>query len=381
LDWKRYCSDTNRVTEGNRIVLLDAGQRTFDRMIEAIDEAERFVSLATFIFAADDTGKRFRESLIRASERGVDVRVIIDGVGSIDTPRSFFEPLIRAGAQIHTYHPVSLWRLRFVIWHRMHRKNLVVDGSKGFCGGLNVHDAPLLSEQGGKGWHDIHAQIEGPAVRDLHRSFLNTWIRVRGQPSGFETLLPHPEPVGDHSVAIVSAGGKKKGKRRRMIQREYWHAISRARRSIHLWNAYFIPGRGIRRLLRNACARGVDVRVILPERGNHPAVQFASEYLYAKLMRYGVKLLRWPGAMMHAKGAVIDSVWSTVGSYNMDAQSHLHNLELTVTVYSESFGSALETMFERDLRKCHEVDPEQWGYRPLADRVLQFFCHQFRNWL
>lgn len=381
MDWQRYCADRNRIVEANSIELLDAGKKTFDRMIQAIESSRRFVSLATFIFAADRTGRRFRDALVAAAERGVEVRVIVDGVGSLDTPRRFLAPMIQAGAELLVYHPVDPWRLKFVLWHRMHRKNLVVDGQVGFCGGINIHDAPIAVADGGDGWHDIHVMVHGPAVRDLHRSFLNTWIRSYGPHRSRHDLLPRSGPEGGHVACVNSAGGKRRGRRRKLIQREYRHAITRAQRSIHIWNAYFIPERGVRRLLQNACERGVDVRVILPERGNHPAVQLASENLYHKLMRYGVKLHRWPGSLMHAKAAVIDSVWSTVGSYNMDAQSHLHNLELNVNVYGISFGEALEAMFQRDLKVCHLLDRRNWSFRPLSDKILQKLCYMFRRWL
>ncbi|MBW2261017.1 MAG: cardiolipin synthase ClsB [Deltaproteobacteria bacterium] len=381
MEWKRYCSDHNQVDEGNTIDLLEGGNATFETMLSAIEGAERFVSLATFIFAPDRTGRRFLDALLRARERGVEVRLIIDGVGCLETPRSFLRPLKAAGGEIHVYHRLDPWRLKFVIWHRMHRKNLVVDGRVGFCGGLNIHDRCLPIEDGGGGWHDIHARIEGPAVRSLHRSFLNTWIRVLGPPSSDHELLPRPGARGNHPVQVITAGGKRRGKRKRMIQRAYQHAIKNAQRTIHLWNPYFIPNRGVRRALRNACSRGVDVRVIVPARGNHPAVHLASENLYAKLMRYGMRILRWPGPMMHAKTAVIDSTWSTVGSYNLDAQSHLHNLELNVTVYGERFGEALEALFVRDTEQCVEVDNGNWSNRSLVDRLLQKLCYGFRRWL
>jgi len=381
MDWTRYCSDTNLVEEGNTVDLLEGGTETFETMLSAIEGAERFITMATFIFAPDRTGRRFRDALQAAAERGVEVRLIVDGVGCLETPRSFLRPIKDAGGEILVYHRLDPWRLKFVIWHRMHRKNLVVDGTVGFCGGLNIHDACLSVEEGGSGWHDIHSRIQGPAVRSLHRSLLNTWIRVLGPPASRHDLLPRPRAMGNHPVQVVTAGGKRRGRRRRLVQRAYMHAIKNAQRTIHLWNPYFIPDRGVRRALRNACVRGVDVRVIVPARGNHPAVHLASENLYAKLMRYGVHILRWPGSMMHAKTAVIDSTWSTVGSYNLDAQSHLHNLELNALVFGERFGEALEGLFDRDARLCVEVDADRWSYRPLVDRLLQKLCYRFRRWL
>ncbi len=381
MDWIRYCEDRNLLDDGNQVDLLEDGRQTFETMLASIERARRFVSLATFIFAADRTGQRFLDALASAARRGLEVRVIVDGVGSLDTPRSFFRPLTEAGGEVLVYHAVDPWRLKLAIWHRMHRKNLVVDGTVGFCGGLNLHDECLALEVGGGGWHDLHARIEGPAVRGLHRSCLSTWVRMRGSPKPSTDLLPQPERAGMYPVAVVSAGGKHKGRRRRRIQRAYLHAIRKAQGAIHLWNPYFIPERGIRRALRNACARGVDVKVIVPARGNFAAVQLASESLWERLMRAGVKIFRWPGPMMHAKAAVIDSMWSTVGSYNLDAQSYLYNLELNLTVYGDRFGGAMEALFQKDLAVSVEVDRASWEYRPLQDRLLQRLCYLFRRFL
>lgn len=381
MDWDEYCSDHNRIQRGNRVELLVDGSSTYESMLRDIRGARKFVSLATYIFADDTIGARFLNALLDARGNGAEVRVVYDGAGSMITDHDFFQPLVELGGEARIYKPLFPWRPRFALWGRLHRKVLVVDGTVGFCGGLNIHDECLPEEQGGAGWHDVHSRIQGPAVRELHRVFLNTWRRMRGNKrvASHHDLLPYPEPAGDLPVAVFDAGGRYKGRRRRRIHRAYMHAIKNAQRTIHLWNPYFVPHLGIRRALRNACRRGVDVRVIVPLMSDVPAVQLASEYLFARMMRQGLRIYRWPGAMMHAKTAVIDSVWSTVGSYNMDAQSYAHNLELNVTAYGGEFGGRMEDLFVQDLDACVELRSGDWRVRPLATRFLQWLAYRFRK--
>lgn len=381
VDWTDYCSDRNRIREGNRVELLVDGEQTMSAMIDAIRSAERYVSVATYIFADDATGRRLLDALMDARGNGAEVRVIYDGAGSFLTEPELFRPLRELGGEVAEYKPIRPWRKRFALWRRLHRKLLVVDGAVGFCGGMNFHDEAMEEERGGSGWHDVGARIEGPAVRDLHAVFLDTWRRVRGHPRSRHALLAWPDPAGDLPVAVFDAGGRHRGRRRRRIHRAYMHAIKTSRRSIHIWNPYFVPHLSIRRALRNACRRGVDVKVVVPIRGDHPAVQLAGEHLYARLMRQGVRIFRWSGPMMHAKTAVIDSVWSTVGSYNMDSQSYLHNLELNVTVYGRELGERMESLFSDDLERCVEVEESGWRARPLVNRALEWIAFWFRKWL
>lgn len=379
--WERYCVHRGKVLSGHAVALLVDGVETFPAMLAAIEEARRFVSLETYIFQPDAIGTRFRDALAEAARRGVEVRLVYDSIGAFETSAAFWAPLAEAGAELVEFHPVSKWRNRWphTLNRRNHRKLLVADGEIGFCGGINVHDEELPVDQGGAGWRDTHLAIRGPAVRDLHRMFLDSFRYAGGTPpKDVNRLLPRPDPAGDLHVRVV---GTNAFTQRRRILRAYLHAIKRARRYIYLWNPYFIPDRGVRRALRNACRRGVDVRVLVPARSDVMPIQFASRRLYGALLRSGVRIFEWRQHVMHAKCGVIDGEWSTVGSFNLDHRSVLHNLELNAVVFGQTFGHRMLAMFEKDLESCAEVDREAWRYRPLLDQLLERFFYLFRYWL
>lgn len=378
--WRRYCSRPELVVGGNAVTLLRDGAEAFPVMLEAIDDAKRFISLETYIIQPDTIGTRFRDALTAAAKRGVEVRVIYDSIGAFETNAAFWKPIHEAGGQTLEFHNVASWRH---FWpsqmnKRNHRKVLIVDGEIGFCGGINIHDEELPESEGGANWRDNHVRIAGPAVAELHALFLDTWKYENGPPAGGRHLEHVSEDQGEEIIRIAATDALLK---RRVIHKAYLRAIRSSRRSIYLWNPYFIPDRRVRRALKKARARGVDVRVIVPARGDIAAVQFASRFLYARLMRAGIRIFEWREHVMHAKCGVIDGIWSTVGSFNLDHRSLVHNLELNAMIYSESFGSEMEEVFQRDLEHCAEVDAHGWRYRSLLDRVLESFFYLFRYWL
>jgi cardiolipin synthase len=190
--------------------------------------------------------------------------------------------------------------------------------------------------------------------------------------------LPEVERVGSTFANII---GSRERKKRRVIRQSYLHAIRNAERYIYIANAYFLPGRGFRRALRNAVKRGVDVRVMVPARGDILPVQLASQALYGPLMRAGIRVFLWHQAVLHAKTAVIDDQWSTVGSFNIDHRSWAMNLEVNVNVVGPEFAGQLREVFESDQSACEELTPVVWRRRPILLRLLEGFCYLFRNWM
>lgn len=378
--WKQYCANPSKVVSGNDVDLLTDGAEAFPAMITAIEGAQRFISLETYIFQPDAIGTRFRDVLSEAAQRGIEVRLIFDSIGAFETSEAFWRPLREAGGQLLEFHHVAKWRRRWPdqINRRDHRKLLVVDGNIGFCGGINIHDEELPESEGGANWRDVHVRIRGPVVGELHRLFLDTWHYEEGPPAEGEHLLSHHEPAGDLNVYLAATNALKQ---RRTIHRSYLHAINTSKHFIYLWNPYFIPERKVRKALRNAALRGVDIRIIVPARGDIAAIQFASRKLFARLMRDGVHLYEWREHVMHAKCGVIDRRWSTVGSFNLDHRSLLHNLELNAMIYGEEFGGQMVEMFREDIKNCAEVDRRAWKYRPLIDRGFEELFYLFRYWL
>jgi cardiolipin synthase len=374
----RYAIVPDTLTHGHAPRLLRGGGEAFPAMLEAIRGAERFIHLETYILAADRTGRRFAEALVARARAGVKVRFLWDAVGGLGLPDDYVAELHAAGIETAVFHPVAPWRPRFALNQRDHRKILVVDGKVGFTGGMNLSDDYAPVSEGGVGWYDVHLRIEGPAVTELGRVFRRSWLAAGGR----DFKMPEPAPdegrPGEALVQILSNEGRR---RRTPIRRAYLHAIRRARSSIAIENAYFIPDLGLRRALANAVKRGVQVRVIVPGRSDVPAVAWASRRLYAGLLRAGVTLYEWQGRMMHAKTAVIDETWSTVGSCNLDYRSFNINLEVIAVIVDRVFGRRMAESFALDLADCREIVAAEWKRRPWWHRVVEWFWFRFRSML
>jgi cardiolipin synthase len=243
---------------------------------------------------------------------------------------------------------------------RDHRKILVVDSELGFTGGINLSIEWLPREQGGAGWRDDMIGVEGPAAQELRTLFYRTRRRfVRGPlPPDVLPILPtHARPVW-----VLSSRALPK----RLVRREYATRIQRARRRIDIANSYFVPDRRVRRALGRAVARGVRVRVLVPERGDVPIVHFAVESLFETLLRQGIEVYLMPGPMLHAKTAVIDDEFTTIGSYNLDERSWRKNLEVNLAVKDDAFATYVGGWFEHDLLVARRLDLKTWRERSLG---------------
>ncbi|MBW2277937.1 MAG: cardiolipin synthase B, partial [Deltaproteobacteria bacterium] len=275
--WSAYCRFPLAMSSGNEVELLVDGEQAYPEMLEAIASAEKTILMDSYIFNGDAAGNLFAEALCERARRGVQVYLIVDGLGTIAVPAEFFDEMRASGVNVFEYRPPAPWRRGWGLLRRNHRKLLVVDGRVGFAGGLNVGAEWLPEELDGQEWHDVHVRIVGPTVRELAKLALSTWINRARVNLDVRLFLPEVQPVGSTYASIV---GSRERKKRRAIRQSYLHAIRRARKYIYIANAYFLPGRGFRRALRNAVRRGVDVRVMVPARGDILPVQLASQALY-----------------------------------------------------------------------------------------------------
>ncbi len=358
---------------GNRVRLLVDGAAAFPAMLEAIARAQDSIALESYIYAADATGMRFLEALCARARAGVPVRVMVDGVGSFDTPESFWQPLVSAGGQVAVYHPVERWpwTWRLNHWRRNHRKLLIVDGATAFIGGLNIADEYAPVEWGGGAWHDAHAQVDGPAASGLGSVFDRTWRRQTGQQQASLASVPAAGPV---AVQILES----RLARRHSVRQAYLHAIGAARRTVRITNAYCIPDRRVRLALRAARRRGVSVQLLLAGRTDIKAVQYAGRYLYRAMMQWGVEIYEWTERVLHAKSAVIDGTWCNLGSYNLDRRSLMHNLEANIACVDASLGAALDAEFTRDMARARRIDPATWHRRAPVQKLLEVCFYQLR---
>jgi len=359
------------------ITPLREGAETFPAMLEAIAAAKTSVLLEVYILAADATGDRFKAALLERARAGVKVRILYDAVGSFGLATSWSEELREAGVEIHVFNPIALWRRRFRWSHRDHRKILVVDDEVAFTGGLNIADDYAPSEEGGKGWHDMHCRVRGPAVLDLSRLFRRTWIASGGAVYPWPPRASDaPEGPGESYARVIE---NTKRRQRGAFRRTYLHVIKHARDSVMIENAYFLPERRVRRALARAVRRGVKVSVIVPGHSDVKMVEYASDYVLRRLAKRGVEILRWQGPMMHAKTAVVDGMWSTIGSYNFDAQSRFNNLEVTLEILDPKLGAEMVEEFNESRANCTLYDEAAWLRLPWYRKVLAWIGYRLRG--
>jgi cardiolipin synthase len=374
-----YVARPHELRRHNRIVLLRSGGEAYPAMLAAIESARRYLLLSSYILRSDKTGKRFQAALIERARAGVSVFVMYDAVGSLGLDERFVGELRAAGVDVVVFHPIAPWRPRWGLNRRNHQKLLIVDGAVAFTGGMNLGDEYAPEPEGG-GWHDMHALVEGPIVYDLERVFRRAWRHAAGASIlGLDSSAPHQVGVAfrhqGYSVDNVRL------RSRYHMHHDYLHAIRHAKHSLSIMNAYFIPDRGLRRAFRQAIERGVSVRVIVPSVSDVALVYHASRYLYGRLLRQGVRIFEWPERMMHAKVGVIDATWATIGSFNLDARSFLHNYEVALVLLDRELAGSLQATFDADVAKCREFTEHDWASRSRRERLFQSFAYTFRYWL
>ena len=372
---------------GNATRLLIDGPETHRAMFEAIAAARRHVLVQTYILESDATGERLAELLIERRRQGVPVSLIYDAIGGLGTPSTYFERLREAGVAVCESNPVNPLAGRGVtLNNRDHRKILVVDGRVAFTGGINISDvyasgsasARRRTERGG-GWRDTHLQVRGPAVAAFERLFVDSWSRQRCEPApGLAGGRSTVAAAGDRVLRVVATTPEDRGN---AIHAEWLSAFRHAQRSIHVTMAYFVPDPSTLEALEAAARRGVDVQLVLPGFSDFWAVLHAGRSHYTRLLDAGVRIHERRDALLHAKTAVVDGVWSTVGSANMDWRSFLHNEEINVIVIGEGFGGEMQRMFETDLAASVPVDPAAWARRGPLERLKEQVARAFEHWL
>jgi cardiolipin synthase len=376
---------------GNKVTLLFDGPATMREMAAAARAATSSINLETYIFDQDPVGIQFADLLIEKQRAGVTVNVMYDAVGTLGVPQAFFDRMRAAGIHLLAFNPVTpgartgKWELN----NRDHRKLMVVDGKVAFTGGINIsatyaNSSLFRSKQkagtvDGKkvGWRDTHIKIEGPAVATLQWSFINNWVHQEGGELPEVDYFPRLAPVGDKMVRVLATTPDRTSE----IYKSLLVAINEAKKSIHITSAYFVPDQQTIDALCAAAIRGVDVKLVLPGVSDHGLVFHAGRGFYEQLLEGGVKVYQLQVAVLHAKTAVIDGAWSTIGSANIDYRSFLHNYELNVIVIDPAFGRDMESAFNEDLRDSKQVTLEQWRHRPLSDRFKEWAARLGEYWL
>ncbi|HUS24173.1 MAG TPA: phospholipase D-like domain-containing protein [Candidatus Binatia bacterium] len=400
---------------GNRVQLLIDGPETHGAQLEAIRRARHSIHMTTYIITDDRIGHRYLKALGERARAGVKVRLMFDSIGGQEAGAEFRQQLEAAGVELHEYAPANplkdpeVWR----VTHRNHRKLLIVDGRVAFTGGINISDEYLHSSHAGSGsrssggflskgkgvahgsWRDTHIRVEGPAVAEFQRVFLDMWKKEHGPIEDDAHYWPVLKERGHDLVRVVAqngndlqgallepllpSGGGRKPKF--AIYGSYMAAIGEAHERVWITQAYFVPNSEFMEALERAAKRGVDVRLLVAGQSDIGLILHASRRHYAELLEAGVHIFEYHGPVLHAKTAVIDGVWSTVGSSNLDYRSFIHNDEANAIVLGEDFAADMERTFRDDLQRSQEIDPAAWKDRPLLDRIKQQATVLLKYWI
>ena len=357
----------SRPTSANRALPLFGGKETYDALGEAIDAARHHVHAEYYLIRNDATGDWFKERLVAAAKRGVEVRLLCDGYGCFAVSASYFRALKKAGVQVATFLPMRSLLLQPVNL-RNHRKIVVVDGAVAFTGGLNIGDEYRGEMKGVGEWRDIHMRIEGGAARDLQRVFYQDWFFATGEALEAPAYFPPPSAPGSATIAIVPSGPDT---RNEAIERVFFGAIAGARRRVWITTPYFVPDQAITVAMELAAMRGVDVKIVLPQHSNHAVTFHAGRSFYEPLLEAGVAVYEYVPGMVHAKTMVVDSAVSLVGSANMDLRSFRLNFEVHALVHDAALAARLELEFEQDLAQSRRVSLAEWRARGARLRIYE----------
>ena len=356
---------------GNSATLLENGDGVFPAMLKDIREAKVSVNLETYIYKPDEVGRQFADAMIEAARRGVQVRLMVDAQGS--KLGKLREELEAAGVICEDYRPVFLVYPAF--GRRTHRKLLIVDGRVAYTGGFCFDKRWVGDARDKTEWHDSAVRATGPVVAQLQSVFAEDWTFTTGEILAGDLFYPKIAPIGAMESHAVKSS---KGDASSLPKMLYFMAIQAARRTIHLQNPYFLPDAQIREALIAAAGRGVDVQVMVP--GTHmdiPPVRMASRRHFGSLIQGGVRIHEYQPAMMHSKTLVVDGLFSTIGSINLDARSMSKNAEVSLSFYDRTFSGEIEAMFQRDLKACREVTYDAWKHRGLGARFAETFSSWF----
>jgi len=355
--WRIAAAD---VSSGNRVTLLRNGPATFEAMLALIDGAERSVSLEGYIFRSDEVGQQFSDALIAAAMRGVSVRLLVDWIGRMGTRYSFFNTMRAAGVDVRIFNPPGFRRWLGLV-PRDHRKLLVVDDRAGVTGGIGIGrewKTGVLTKRRAP-WRDTGVLIEGAAANDMIQAYERMWRRAKGKerrgshrhmtrPARSTHLDPSVHPPALVGI-IEGEPGRFRVSRALQIQ-----AVS-AERSIWIASAYFTPSSSEIEALTGAARDGVDVRVLVPSRYDHPWIRLATRYFYRRLLLNGVRIWEWRGEMMHAKTSVVDGRWTRIGSTDFNPLGIAINFELDAVIEDRVLGAQAEAMFLEDLEQSKEI--------------------------
>ncbi len=364
-----------KVQPQSRIEVLTNADVYYEAELAAIRAAKKSVNLEAYIFQKGKVTKDFVDALTDRARAGVEVRLVLDAIGSFASWESYFAELRAAGGRVCWYHPVR-WATIARINNRTHREIIVVDGEVGFLGGSGFADHWLIGDEKNPPWRDTMFRVEGDAVASLQSSFVENWLEASGEILASKDFFPFSKPAdGVPSLIVDSSPSMGRSTRARIL---YQTLLASAQQSIHITTPYFLPDRSARaEMVRAIKERGVEIKIIVPgKHSDHLLTRRSSRRLFGELLRGGAQIYEYEAAMIHAKTMTIDGIWSVVGSTNFDNRSFGLNDEVNLAAIDEKLAARLEEDFARDLQNSRAVDYQEWQRRSIFERM-----HEWAGWL
>lgn len=391
---KRHLAVEQEIAEsplvaGNSTRLLKDGPQTFGAIFSAIRNARHHVNLEYYILEdVEHEGQKLTDLLIAKRQEGVAVNIIYDSFGSLSLKSDMFERLKKAGAKVVEFNPVNPLEpgIGKSPNDRDHRKIFIADGQLAIIGGVNLSVTYQSSPSQGSAdpntptehWRDTDMEIRGPVVAELQKLFFAQWYKHNGEKVDGEGYFPKLEAKGGEVIRVLGSTPDNGNTR---YYTTLLSAIRSAEKSIWITNSYFVPTRDMKKDLIEAARRGVDVRLLVPNKTDvKPALAIQRSH-YKDMLKAGVKIYENPNVVLHAKSLVIDGVWSVIGSSNLDYRSVLYNDEVDVVVLGPGTGKEMQAMFEEDVRESHQISLQEWKDRPWLQRFNEIFFRLFQNML
>ena len=356
---------------GNRVEIFTNGAQFYPAMRDAIRAAEASVNLEAYILRPGDAANMLIDAMVERAEAGVEVRLVLDWVGSARMGGEAARRLRDAGCQINFYQPITWYRLHRLN-NRTHRELLVIDGKVAFTGGAGVADRWLKPKGHTPAWRDTMARIEGPIVAALQGVFAENWLECCGEVLTSPRQWPELGPVGPTEAMLVKSSPSDRATSSRVV---FQMLIEGAVSDIDICTPYFLPDRAMRRVLVRAARRGVRVRVLVPGRlSDQRFVRLASRRMYRELLEGGVRLFEYRPSMTHMKALMVDRTWALIGTTNVDNRSFEHNDEVNVAFREQAVTERLRRDFEADLAASDEVTMETWAARSPFEKLVGPVC-------
>lgn len=340
-------------SQDNEVKIFIDGEEKFQAVKKYISEARDHIHILYYIIKNDELGKEILELLTLKAKEGLEVRLMFDSIGGRTLDKKILEPLKNAGGKIGVFFDSPIPHFNLKINYRNHRKIIVIDGKIGFIGGFNIGDEYLGKNQKFGHWRDTHIMIEGSAVRDLQTRFMLDWRTAYKDSLSFAyRYFPDLSGIGEAGIQIMSSGPDSPYER---IKQNYLKMITMAQKSIYIQTPYFIPDSSIMESLKIASLSGIDVRIMIPNKPDHPFVYWATYHYAAELLKYGSKIYTYENGFMHSKTMVIDNTLSSVGTANFDVRSFRLNFEVNAIIYDSNLSEKLSQLFIDDITLCDEL--------------------------